>query len=129
MTGPSGSVASYRERAPRALPDALGVELWCSAHGAAARSRSAAPAVIADGRSDIGRPLLVAWARTWCVESPERERRQVVDYFLSQSPEGTTVEHAEKIAIERVYGIAHEVWEVHASDGRWWVITNPTNLY
>jgi hypothetical protein len=26
-------------------------------------------------------------------------------------------------------GHAHDVWDVHASDGRWWVITNPTNLY
>jgi hypothetical protein len=63
------------------------------------------------------------------VESPERERRQVVDYFLAESPPGTHVDHAEKIAVERVYGIRHDVWDVHASDGRWWVITNPTNLY
>ena len=26
-------------------------------------------------------------------------------------------------------GHRHDVWDVHASDGRWWVITNPTNLY
>jgi predicted Zn-ribbon and HTH transcriptional regulator len=23
----------------------------------------------------------------------------------------------------------HKVWDVHATDGRWWVITEPTNLY
>src|SRR4051812_3019375 len=63
------------------------------------------------------------------MESPERERRRVIDYFLGQSPQGTLVSHAEKIAVERVYGIRHDVWAVHASDGRWWVITNPTNLY
>jgi hypothetical protein len=63
------------------------------------------------------------------VESPERERRHIVDYFVGQSPEGTAVSHAEKVTVERVYGIRHDVWDVHSSDGRWWVITNPTNLY
>lgn len=63
------------------------------------------------------------------MESPDRERKHVVDYFLGQSPEGTEVSHAEKITIERVYGLRHDVWDVHATDGRWWVISNPTNLY
>lgn len=63
------------------------------------------------------------------MESPDRERRHVIDYFLGQSPEGTLVSHSEKIAVERVYGIRHDVWDVHSSDGRWWVISNPMNLY
>jgi hypothetical protein len=63
------------------------------------------------------------------VDSPEHERRAVIEYFLLESPDGTEVEHAEKIASERIYGDPHDVWDVHASDGRWWVITNPTNLY
>ena len=63
------------------------------------------------------------------MDSPDHERRAVVEYFLLESPDGTKVEHAEKIASERVYGDPHDVWDVHASDGRWWVITNPTNLY
>lgn len=63
------------------------------------------------------------------MESPERERKMVIDYFVGQSPSGTLVAHAEKVAVERVYGIRHDVWDVHASDGRWWVITNPMNLY
>ena len=63
------------------------------------------------------------------MESPERERQTVTDYFLAESPSGTLVSHVEKIAVERVYGMRHDVWDVHATDGRWWVITNPTNLY
>lgn len=39
------------------------------------------------------------------------------------------VEHAEKVASERIYGRPHDVWDVRSSDGRWWVITNLTNLY
>ena len=63
------------------------------------------------------------------MDSPDYERRAVVEYFLLESPDGTEVEHAEKIASERIYGDPHDVWDVHASDGRWWIITNPTNLY
>jgi hypothetical protein len=63
------------------------------------------------------------------MDSPEHQRRAIEEYFLGQSPEGTTVEHAEKVASERIYGFKYDVWDVHASDGRWWVITNPTNLY
>jgi hypothetical protein len=63
------------------------------------------------------------------MDSPEHQRRAIVDYFLLESPEGTEVDHAERVTSERIYGIQHDVWDVHASDGRWWVITNPTNLY
>jgi hypothetical protein len=30
---------------------------------------------------------------------------------------------------EAVWGRVHKVWDVHATDGHWWVITEPTNLY
>jgi hypothetical protein len=63
------------------------------------------------------------------VKSPTHQTDAIVEYYLSQSPEGTTVTHAEKVASERIYGMKHDVWDVQASDGRWWVITNPTNLY
>src|SRR4051812_10008673 len=36
---------------------------------------------------------------------------------------------SEKVASESIYGMRHHVWDVYASDGRWWVITNATNLY
>jgi hypothetical protein len=63
------------------------------------------------------------------VDSAPHQQRKIIEYFLSQSPEGTVVHRAEKVASERVYGTRHDVWDVDASDGRWWVITNPTNLY
>ncbi len=59
----------------------------------------------------------------------ERERRQIIEYFLLESPAGTTVQRAEKLTSERIYGRKHDVWDVQASDGRWWVITNPTNVF
>src|SRR4051794_8842347 len=40
-----------------------------------------------------------------------------------------TVEHAEKVASERVFHRRCDVWDVHTDKDRWWVVTNPTNLY
>jgi hypothetical protein len=63
------------------------------------------------------------------VKSLPHQQREIIEYFLGQSPDGTVVHHVEKLASERVFGNKHDVWDVLASDGRWWVITNPTNLY
>lgn len=57
------------------------------------------------------------------------QRIAVIEYFLNESPDGTVVNHAEKFASERNYGIKHDVWDVDSSEGRWWVITNPMNVY
>lgn len=70
------------------------------------------------------------------VESPEHEQRWVIEYMEAEAPD-LLVEHAEKITSERVFSREYEVWDVHTrSQGRgrpvrerWWVITNPTNLY
>ena len=59
--------------------------------------------------------------------TPE-EREHVEGYFLSQSKDAE-VTFLQKVHSESVAGHRHDVWDVHASDGRWWVITNPTNLY
>lgn len=59
----------------------------------------------------------------------DEEREHVTSYYLSQSPEGTKVLFLQKVYSETVINHRHDVWDVHASDGRWWVITNPTNLY
>jgi len=60
--------------------------------------------------------------------SSPNEKNEVREYYASQSP-NETVEFLQKVYAETVAGHRHEVWDVHASDGRWWVITNPTNLY
>lgn len=63
------------------------------------------------------------------MDSPAHERKNIEQYVIGQSPDGTTVSHAEKLSTTRVLGRDHDLWDVHASDGRWWVITEPTNLY
>ena len=53
---------------------------------------------------------------------------EITAYVEGQSP-GETVTYLERIAEERVHGVDHETWDVHTSGERYWVITNPTNLY
>lgn len=62
------------------------------------------------------------------LESTTEECDEVKAYFLSQSPKAT-VTFAQKIYAETIVGHRHDVWDLHADDGRWWVVTNPTNLY
>src|SRR5688572_20321715 len=71
--------------------------------------------------------------RSTLIETSPYEERQVIDYFEWQSskdPKGPAkVEHLELVKSEAVWGRVHKVWDVHATDARWWVITEPTNLY
>jgi len=57
------------------------------------------------------------------------ERRQIEEYLRSQSGDDFEIEHVEKLTSEYVIGHQYDVWDAHTSDGRWWVITNPVNLY
>jgi hypothetical protein len=62
--------------------------------------------------------------------SPEHKRRSVIGYWRSQSSPEEDVIHAEKVTTESLCGgHRYDVWDIHATDGRWWIITNPTNLY
>jgi hypothetical protein len=59
--------------------------------------------------------------------TPE-EKQAVIDYMNSQAPD-LTVEFLQKVYVENVLSHQHAVWDVHTNVDRWWVITNPTNLY
>jgi hypothetical protein len=52
----------------------------------------------------------------------------VRSYVEWQAPD-ETVKHLEKVASESVFGQQIAVWDVQTDKNRWWVITNPTNLY
>jgi hypothetical protein len=62
------------------------------------------------------------------LESPEHQKRLVRDYMLSQAPDDDVI-HLEKVATERIFGRRHDVWDVHTEQGRWWVVSDPLNLY
>lgn len=62
------------------------------------------------------------------MRSSQRQHQAIREYFESQSP-GDVVLHLEKAASERVGSVPHDIWDLHAESGRWWIVTNPTNLY
>src|SRR3954470_261877 len=57
-----------------------------------------------------------------------QEREHVLGYMSDQAS-NETVELAQKVYSEQVHTVKHDIWDVHTNRGRWWIITNPTNLY
>jgi hypothetical protein len=63
--------------------------------------------------------------------SPERDynvEKTVADYVEAEAPD-ETVQHVERVKVEYVMGRPYEVFDVTTDKDRWWVVTNPTNLY
>ncbi|MBO9589442.1 hypothetical protein [Devosia sp.] len=58
----------------------------------------------------------------------QEEIDEVTSYFEWQAPE-LKIEFMQKVYAETVIGHRHDVWDIHTNRDRWWVITNPTNLY
>lgn len=58
----------------------------------------------------------------------DQERLDVCDYFASQAPD-LKITFLQKVYSETVLSHRHDVWDIHTDKDRWWVITNPTNLY
>lgn len=52
----------------------------------------------------------------------------VTNYMRSQAPD-LEVTFVQKVYSENVLHVRHDVWDVHTNVDRWWVITQPTNLY
>jgi hypothetical protein len=59
---------------------------------------------------------------------PEHEERRVRDYMAGQASDEKVL-HVEKLASERVFDRLHDLWDVHTDRERWWVVTEPMNLY
>src|SRR5437870_800595 len=58
----------------------------------------------------------------------EAEIEHVKQYMHSQAPD-LTVQFVQKVYSENVLHVRHDVWDVHTNVDRWWVITEPMNLY
>jgi hypothetical protein len=52
----------------------------------------------------------------------------VTNYIRSEAPD-LTVQIVQKVYSENVLNVRHDVWDVHTDSDRWWVITEPMNLY
>lgn len=59
----------------------------------------------------------------------EHEERAVRDYVNSQSPPDDQAVLVQPVHSRRVLGQTYDVFDVHCTKTRWWVITGPTNLY
>lgn len=59
--------------------------------------------------------------------SPHEER--AVREFVELEARGEKVTHLEKVKTERILGRKLDAWDVRTDKDRYWVITNPTNLY
>jgi hypothetical protein len=73
-------------------------------------------------------PLVPSIAGKFALDIPEHERRDVIRYVELES-NGEEVVRLEKIKTERLYGRTLDAWDVQTDKDRYWVITNPTNLY
>ena len=56
------------------------------------------------------------------------ESDRIRSYVEWQAPDETVL-HLEKVASESIFGQPMDGWDVQTDKERWWVITNPTNLY
>jgi hypothetical protein len=66
--------------------------------------------------------------RRFVVKRSEREEHAIREYVEWQA-RGEKVTHAEKVATERLRDRKLDAWDVWTDKDRYWVITNPTNLY
>jgi hypothetical protein len=63
------------------------------------------------------------------VEGHPVERKSIVEYVETQVY-GAKITHAELMSTTTVFNTRYSTWDVHTgSDGRWWVVSPPTNLY
>jgi hypothetical protein len=62
------------------------------------------------------------------LSASQQEIDRVTKYIKSQAPD-LTVELVQKVYSENVLNIRHDVWDVHTNIDRWWVISEPMNLY
>jgi ribosomal protein L37E len=63
------------------------------------------------------------------VEPLERKEEEVRAYVLAQLPRRSKITHAEFIRSRSIYGDRFDIWDIWTTKGRFWVVTNPTNLY
>lgn len=62
------------------------------------------------------------------LSATEKEIEHATEYMRTQAPD-LTVEFVQMVYSENVWHVRHDVWDVHRNADRWWVITEPINLY
>ncbi|HEV8620195.1 MAG TPA: hypothetical protein VGQ79_04140 [Nitrospiraceae bacterium] len=75
-----------------------------------------------------GHPVPAQELSRYGVDKDPHSEKDIADYVYSQAHD-ETVQHVERIKQEVVLGDKYEIWDVITDKNRWWVITEPTNLY
>jgi hypothetical protein len=73
-------------------------------------------------------PIPPSELSSYHVDSDPHSEQDIARYVDIEARD-ETVQHVEKIKEEIVLGDKYEIWDVTTDKGRWWVITNLTNLY
>jgi hypothetical protein len=92
------------------------------------RRRGPSPIFEDAGEHAVPKPLAERLLADFLVVRPEHQERMIREYVEIQG-RPAKVRHLEKVKTERVGGRALDVWDVRTTLGRYWVITDPTNLY
>jgi len=84
--------------------------------------------------NDLPGPISLGAIKKGVISDPDHQKKQITEYIEWQLNKGSEKEqhvtHLEKVKSEVVFGEEHTAWDVHTDyPARWWVITNPTNLY
>ena len=80
------------------------------------------------GECTIPPPIDVRTLPDLVFGKPTHEEQRVREYMASQCRQERVL-HAEKVGSEALFGRIMGCWDVTTNKGKWWVITNPTNLY
>ncbi len=59
----------------------------------------------------------------------DKEKEREVRGYMRREARDEKVRHLELVKTESIFGAPTDVWSVTTNKGKWWVITNPTNLY
>jgi hypothetical protein len=81
-----------------------------------------------DGCTIPSHPVPAQEIAKYSVDRDPHSERDIANYVEGQARD-ETVQNVEKIKREIVSGDTYEIWDVTTDKDRWWVITNPTNLY
>ena len=92
------------------------------------RKRTPSPLLNDSGEHTIPKPLPERLLADFLITRPKHEERYVREYVESQARQ-EKVTHLEKVKTEHLRTRALDAWDVRTTRDRYWVITNPTNLY
>lgn len=81
-----------------------------------------------ENNCSIPPPLSIEAVSEFVLTQSAEEARDISEYVEGQARDESVV-HCELVKTEFAIGAKYDVWDVHTDKNRWWVITNPTNLY